>query len=152
MIKVFWDNPYQCTLKTKVVSVNRDWLVFEKTIAYSFAGGQESDKAFINGIPILNSIIEGSLILYQLPEDHGICVGSEVEMTIDWTRRSRLMRLHFAAELILEIVTQKFGYEKIGAHISETKSRIDFISSETIAQNYQKSYLHIMILSRKISL
>jgi hypothetical protein len=30
------------------------------------------------------------------------------------------MRLHFAAELILELVTKKLGLEKIGAHIAES--------------------------------
>lgn len=42
------------------------------------------------------------------------------------------MRLHFAAELILEIVVQNFGFKKVGAHISEEKSRIDFISKSRI--------------------
>lgn len=58
-------------------------------------------------------------------------------MIIDWPRRSRLMRLHFAAELILEIVTQKYKLEKIGAHISETKSRIDFISDQNISHVFE---------------
>ena len=47
-------------------------------------------------------------------------------MTIDWPRRTRLMRLHFAAELVLEISTQKWNLAKVGAHIAETKARIDF--------------------------
>lgn len=34
------------------------------------------------------------------------------------------MRLHFAAELVLELVTQELKLEKIGAHIAETKARI----------------------------
>jgi len=133
MKKVFWDNPYQHTLTTKVASVNGNEVVFEDTIAYSFAGGQESDKATINGIPILTSRMEGNLIYYTLPDNHGLSVGDQVTMEIDWPRRSKLMRLHFAAELILEIVTQKWGFEKVGAHISETKSRIDFISPESIS-------------------
>ena len=133
MKKVFWDNPYQHTLSTKVASVNGNQVLFEETIAYSFAGGQESDKAFINSMPILGSRMEGNLIYYTLPDNHGLVVGDQVEMTIDWPRRLKLMRLHFAAELILEIVTQKFGFEKVGAHISETKSRIDFIAPESIS-------------------
>jgi Ser-tRNA(Ala) deacylase AlaX len=43
------------------------------------------------------------------------------------------MRLHFAAELILEIVTQKYHLEKVGAHIAENKSRIDFKSDTNIS-------------------
>lgn len=58
-------------------------------------------------------------------------------MVIDWPRRYRLMRLHFAAELVLEIITQKFRLEKAGAHISETKARIDFIFDEHISSIFE---------------
>ena len=48
-------------------------------------------------------------------------------MAIDWERRYRLMRLHFAAELVLEVVYRQFeGIGKIGAHIAEDKARLDF--------------------------
>lgn len=137
MKKVFWDNPYQHTLTTKVTSVDGNILTFEETIAYSFAGGQESDKAYINDITILDSTREGNVIFYTLPEGHGFSVGDVVTMTIDWPRRHRLMRLHFAAELILEIVTQKYGLEKVGAHIAETKSRIDFKSDTNISSLFE---------------
>ncbi len=137
MRKVFWDNPYQHILTTTVASVDGNKLLFEETIAYSFAGGQESDKAYINGLPILDSVREGNLIYYTLPEGHNLSIGDEVIMTIDWPRRYRLMRLHFAAELILEIVTKKFGFEKIGAHIAETKSRIDFIANTNITPLFE---------------
>ena len=128
MKKIFWENPYQHTLETHVTSVDGNRVLFDATIAYSFAGGQESDKAWVNGIPILDSMREGNLIYYTLPEGHGLSAGDAVTMTIDWPRRNRLMRLHFAAELILEIVTQNYHWEKVGAHIAETKSRIDFNS------------------------
>ncbi|MEL6308118.1 MAG: alanyl-tRNA editing protein, partial [Chloroflexota bacterium] len=43
------------------------------------------------------------------------------------------MRLHFAAEIILELMYQHYGpIEKIGAHISEDKSRIDFAYPESV--------------------
>lgn len=136
MRKVFWDNPYQTHLRTQVVAVNGNELLFESTIAYSFAGGQESDKATVNGIPILNSRREDNLIYYILPENHGLKAGDSVLMEIDWPRRSRLMRLHFAAELMLEIVTQRWGLEKVGAHIAEHKSRIDFKSDQNISTHF----------------
>jgi len=136
--KVFWDNPYQHILITHVASVDGNQLLFDETIAYSFAGGQESDKAYINGIPVLSSSMQGNLIFYTLPDGHNLKVGDLVTMTIDWPRRSRLMRLHFAAELILEIVTQKFHLEKVGAHISETKSRIDFKSDSNISTHFEE--------------
>ena len=133
MKKVFWDNPYQYNLITHVLSVNGNHILFDETIAFSFSGGQESDKAYINGINVLDSEMKGNLIYYTLPEGHGLSVGDEAMMEIDWPRRYRLMRLHFAAELVLELVTQKLQIEKIGAHIAEAKARIDFFYDENIS-------------------
>lgn len=137
MQKVFWKNPYQHHLITKVAAVEGNQILLEETIAYSFSGGQESDKAFINGLLVSDSKMYGKLIAYTLPDDHGITKGDQVEMKIDWPRRYRLMRLHFAAELVLEIVTQKFNLKKVGAHISESKSRIDFLWDKNISSTFE---------------
>lgn len=126
MEKIFWSNPYQDQLATVIVSVVGDEVLCESTIAYSFSGGQESDKAWIDDVMILGSRMEDDLIYYTLPENHGLKVGDRVTMRIDWPRRTRLMRLHFAAELVLEIVTKKWSLSKVGAHIAENKARIDF--------------------------
>ena len=133
MQKTFWENPYQRTLTTHAVSVSDTQILLKETIAFSFSGGQESDKASLNGYPILDSKIEDTLIYYTLGEGHSISPGDEVYMEIDWPRRYRLMRLHFAAELILELVTRKLNVEKIGAHIAEEKARIDFIFDRNIS-------------------
>lgn len=138
MRKVFWDDPYQTSLETTVTFVDCNEVLFAETIAFSFCGGQESDEAFINDTPILSSRMEGVLIYYTLPENHGLSVGDQVTMTINWPRRYSLMRLHFAAELILEIVTQKYGLEKIGAHISPLKARIDFKSDRKISDHFNE--------------
>jgi hypothetical protein len=110
MKKIFLENPYQQSLVTRVAEVDGDRLLFAETIAFSFLGGQESDKATVNGLSVLDSKMHGHLIYYTLPAGHGLSVGDEVTMEIDWPRRHRLMRLHFAAELVLEIVTRRYGF------------------------------------------
>ncbi len=132
MKKVFWDNPYQCHLNTHVAAIHGNRILFDETIAFSFSGGQESDKGTVNGMEILSSEIKGPDIYYALPKEHGLSVGDNVIMQIDWPRRYRLMRLHFAAELTLELVTRKLVIEKIGAHIAEDKARIDFAYDHNI--------------------
>lgn len=133
MRKVFWEDPYQRILTTNVASVSGPRVLLEETIAFSFSGGQESDRATINGLPVINSEIEGNLIYYTLEKGHGLSPGDQVTIEIDWPRRYRLMQLHFAAELILELVTRKLGLEKIGAHIAENKARIDFVCDKNIS-------------------
>jgi len=129
--KLFWEDPYQTHLTTTVSEVAGDLVMLESTIFFAQSGGQESDAGTIAGLPVLTARKEGLEISYQLPPDHRLQVGQLVEVEIDWLRRYCLMRLHFAAEIVLELVYRKFpGIEKIGAHIGSEKARIDFVAEE----------------------
>jgi alanyl-tRNA synthetase len=137
--KLFWENPYLTTLETVVESVVGDAITLRETIFYAFSGGQESDNGTIGGYFVIESRISGFDIQYKLPEDHGFKPGDRVRIEIDWDRRYRLMQLHFAAELILELVYRELGsVEKIGAHIAPDKARIDFRWPENISSLFPK--------------
>jgi alanyl-tRNA synthetase len=125
--KVFWDDPYLIELHARVMSVGGNTVTLDRTIFYAASGGQESDTGTIGRFIVLNAEKRGTEIYYTLEGPHDLKTGNEVLVKIDWTRRYRLMRLHFAAEIILELVYQLFGKPyKIGANISEEKARIDF--------------------------
>ncbi len=132
--KVFWKDPYRTELDTTVVSVAGNQVTVASTIFFASSGGQESDTGSMNGLPVLEARREGAQIVYSLPDDHGLRPGDRVRMRIDWERRYRLMRLHFAAELVLELVYRSLpGVEKVGAHISADRARIDFLWPENIS-------------------
>ena len=132
--KLFWEDPYLTTLETVVESIVGDSITLRETIFYALSGGQESDAGTIGGYPVLDARKSGVDIHYVLPEGHALKSGDSVRVEIDWDRRYRLMRLHFAAELILELVYRELGdVEKIGAHIAPGKARIDFYWPENIS-------------------
>lgn len=125
--KLFWDDPYATRLDTRIAAVDGPDVRLEETILYAFSGGQESDTGTIGGRRLVSARKDGRDIVYTLAGDHGLAPGDAVTIEVDWPRRYRLMRLHFAAELVLELAYRRLGpVEKIGAHIAETKSRIDF--------------------------
>ena len=131
--KQFWTDPYQTTLTTTVQQVDGQQVWLQDTIFYAFSGGQESDAGTIGGWPVALAEKQERDIVYTLPAAHGLTAGDAVEVAIDWPRRYRLMRLHFAAELTLETIYRDFaGVEKIGAHIAADKARIDFALPEPI--------------------
>jgi Ser-tRNA(Ala) deacylase AlaX len=135
--KLFWQDPYLTQLDTHITHVEGNDVTVAETIFYAFSGGQESDSGTIGGHPVLQARKDGKEIIYTLEENHGLKVGDAVTMTIDWERRYRLMRLHFAAELVLELAYQNLkGIEKIGAHIAQDKARIDFIWPQSIAPSF----------------
>ena len=133
--KIFWENPYLTNLKAKISSVDQVLVTLDQTIFYAFSGGQESDSGTIGGYPVLKAEKSEFEIFYTLPEDHTLKVGDDVDVHIDWDRRYKLMRLHFAAELVLELICRKYpSTEKVGAHIAQDKARIDFQWPENISK------------------
>lgn len=134
-IKVFWQDPYARTLEgARVTSVTGNAVTLDRTIFYAESGGQESDAGTIGGRVVVRAEKRGREIVYTLADGHGLDLGDVVDAAIDWPRRYRLMRLHFAAEVVLELAYRHLApIEKIGAHIAADKARIDFRFDGNIA-------------------
>lgn len=134
MDKVFWRDPYCAAMDATVATVSDRRVTLRETIFFAFSGGQESDRGTIGGISVAEAETEGRDIVYTLEDAPHFGPGDTVEVKIDWERRYRLMRLHFAAEIVLAVTTRAIPtIERIGAHISETKSRIDFRLDQPIS-------------------
>ena len=132
--KMFWEDPYLTEIKTNITGVNGNEVTVDRTIFYAFSGGQESDHGSIGTHRVIEARKDGKEIIYTMEDDHGLQPEDCVTMTIDWERRYRLMRLHFAAEILLELVYRMLeGIEKIGAHIAQDKARLDFRWHENIS-------------------
>lgn len=132
--KLFWDDPGRTVLDTQITAVDGAVVELAETIFFAFSGGQESDAGTIGGLPVFDACKDGRRIFYTLPADHPFRPGDAVRVEIDGVRRRALMRLHFAAELVLELACRKLpGAEKIGAHIAVDKARIDFAWPHSVA-------------------
>lgn len=132
--KIFWIDPYCINKEATVTSSIGPEIKLDATIFFAFSGGQESDQGTIGGVEVLSAKKEGLEIVYTLPPDHGLAIGQKVQIEIDWARRYRLMRLHFAAELVLELFYRELdGVNKVGAHIAQNKARIDFSWPQSIS-------------------
>lgn len=133
--KLFWEDPYRTRATARVTAVDGASVTLDETVFYAESGGQESDTGTVGGFEVQEARKDGTAIRYTLPAGHELAVGDTVEIAIDWTRRYRLMRLHFAAEVVLELVTRDFGpVEKTGAHIAADKARIDFAWEGSIGE------------------
>lgn len=141
-------------LNTYVTDVQGDDITVAQTIFFAFSGGQESDHGTIGDCSVLQARTEGRKIVYTLEQGHGLKKGDPVAVMIDWERRYRLMRLHFAAEIVLELTYRNLeSIKKIGAHIAQDKARIDFEWGENISKVLtviQKEAMNIIEANREI--
>ncbi|CAJ0810350.1 Alanine--tRNA ligase [Ralstonia flaminis] len=132
--KLFWEDAYLTQHRPTVSSVDGAEVRLEATIFFAFSGGQESDAGSIGGYAVEEARKDALDIIYRLHEDHTLKVGQAVDVVIDWPRRYSLMRLHFAAEMVLQLIYQHVpGITRIGAHISADKARIDFMHDTSLA-------------------
>ncbi len=135
--KLFWTEPYLTHLETRIAGVKGNDVTVEQTIFYALSGGQESDHGAIGNTRVLEARKEGKDIVYTLEDGHGLKSGDQVSMSIDWERRYKLMRLHFAAEIVLELAYRNLiSIRKIGAHIAQDKARIDFEWGENVSKAF----------------
>ncbi len=135
--KIFWVDPYLTELTAKITSVDGEMITVDQTIAYAFSGGQESDGGTIDKYNIIKAEKRDKQIVYFIDDLHELKIDDQVLMRIDWTRRYKLMKLHFAAELVLELIQQNFNDPmKVGAHIAEDKARVDFVWQGNISQTF----------------
>lgn len=125
--KIFWQDPYLTELEARISGVSGNLVTLDRTIIFAFSGGQQSDEGSIGGHRVLAAEKRGREIYYSLEEGHGLKSGEAVRLCIDWPLRYRLMKLHFAAELVLELVYRNYNHpERIGANITADKARVDF--------------------------
>lgn len=145
--KVFWQDPYAISLNTRIISIAGNDVTLAQTILYAFSGGQERDHGTIAGRKVLDARKQGREIIYTLDSTQGLAAGEEVYVALDWERRYMLMRLHFAAELVLELTYRAcLSIEKIGAHIAQDKARIDFAWPESLAPLLPELQAHANLL------
>ena len=133
--KVFWDDPYLTELEARVTGAEDNVITLDRTIAFAFSGGQQSDSGTIGGFEITDAKKDGKEIYYSIAPGHSLKPGDEVLIKIDWEKRYKIMKLHFAAELVLELVYQNYNRpEKIGANITADKARVDFFWKGNISE------------------
>lgn len=153
--KIFWIDPYKDEWTTYVETVSGPELTLKETIFFAFSGGQESDRGSIGGFEVIDARKDGKNIIYTLPEKHSLSAKDLVIVKIDWDRRYRLMRLHFAAELVLELVCKHFpSVVKIGAHIAQEKARIDFAWDQNVSAHLAfltQELQHIVVSDEEIT-
>lgn len=135
--KLFWQNPYLSTAEARITSVNGDTVTLDRTIIFAFSGGQASDSGAIGGFEVLGAEKSGLEIFYRLSGDHTLKTGDTVLLSIDMEKRKKLIRLHFAAEIILELVYRNCGRpEKRGANITDQKARLDFAMDVNVSEYF----------------
>jgi misacylated tRNA(Ala) deacylase len=129
--ELFAVDAYRTEFDATVTDVDREGgrVALARTAFYPVGGGQPSDVGtlqtsegtfFVTGVRrergTIWHTIEG-----ELPD-----VGTEVQGTIDWTRRYQLMRTHTALHVLCGVIWADYGIPVTGGNMEPMKGRLDF--------------------------
>ncbi len=137
---VFHKDPYAVAGKARVLGVRDKYVVFDRTIFYPKAGGQDDDKGYIvysgRKYRVVNVYKVGDVIVHELETRPDIPIGSEVELEIDWSRRYILMRHHTATHVLLGVLRKLYGNHVWQAGVEKTveKARLDITHYKTFTR------------------
>ena len=139
--KLFHENPYLYRTIARVLGVNGNYVVFDRTIFYPKAGGQDHDIGVIIGkngeYKVRNVHKVGEIIVHELGEKPSFVENEEVVMEIDWIRRYILMKHHTATHIILGAARKVLGDHvwQAGAEKTTEKARLDITHYKTLSSN-----------------
>jgi len=126
-----------CYLKefdAKVIDVQNNKVVLDKTAFYVLGGGQPNDTGkLLRGkeeFKVLNVRRDSGKIWHELDKE-GLKIGDIVHGIIDWERRYKLMRMHTAAH-VLTMAIQTFFPDALvtGGQLDLQESRDDYALPE----------------------
>lgn len=113
------------------------WL--DQTLFFPEEGGQSPDIGTIDGVEVLDVQIKNDVITHILAEP--LTVGAMVKGVVDWQHRFYNMQQHSGEHIFSGIVHNRFGYDNVGFHLSDSIVTMDFngvITPEEITEIEEK--------------
>ena len=130
---LFRDDAYLKACEATVVAVNANAVELDRTVFYPLGGGPAGDTGRINELKVVDTRkgAEPDAVLHLMESNPSMKPGDKVQLSIDWERRHRLMRMHTALHLLGSIVRAPVT----GGRIAEDKAHLDFdIELEKLAR------------------
>ena len=122
--KLFWDRPYDTTFDAKIIEIESDGIILDRTLFYPEGGNQISDKGVINRggkkFKVDHVSKKGDLIVHHISEPFGGILKKDqvIEGEIDWEYRYGVMRAHSSQHILSAVFKNLYGIDTIRANIS----------------------------------
>ena len=128
--QIYNSDAYKQELESKIIEINEDYIVLDKTIFFPGGGGQPNDIGFISlgkeEIEINKVSWKDGKIAHFFADLKGLSVGDTVLCSIDWDRRFKLMRTHTALHILCGVVWRDYKASVTGGNMEPLKGRMDF--------------------------
>ncbi|MCR4674021.1 MAG: hypothetical protein K5675_03345 [Lachnospiraceae bacterium] len=142
-IKLYDNDAYQTTCESQIISCEKITdttydVILNQTIFFPEEGGQTPDKGTINGFKVIDVQIKDEIITHTISTQKTPFQDNEtVSCEIDWSHRFSNMQQHTGEHIFSGFVHDKFGYENVGFHLSDSIVTMDYNGPMTEEEIYE---------------
>lgn len=139
--KLYYTNPEQKEFEARVLEVNKNKIILDKTLFYPEGGGQPADHGTISGrdheANVFNVQNNNGVIVHEMDSEECFKKGDIVKGRIDWERRLAHMRHHTATHIVNESAKLVLGKHiwQTGAQKSTDRARLDLTHFKRITED-----------------
>lgn len=126
MERLYYEDAYIKEFSARVLKIDENGVVLDKTAFFPEGGGQTSDVGTLSGkyVCAVNEI--NGVIYHKIKGDIPFVVGDSVEGAVDFHKRFSDMQNHTGEHIVSGIVHNRYGYENVGFHLNEKEVALDF--------------------------
>jgi len=132
---IYYQDQYKKEFETKVVKIEGNRILLDKTIFIPATNTEPADIGKINGTKISGSKKEGDDVWHITPKEISTNVGDRVSLELNWNKRLIAMKLHSALHLLAGPFDKDFNQRAVAGAVKGTQSYLVFkeeISDEII--------------------
>jgi alanyl-tRNA synthetase len=153
--RLYWDDAYMKEFTAKVLSVDENKVVLDRTCFYPQGGGQVGDTGTISGNRVIDTRKDGETIVHFLESKPNISIGDSVSCMIDWERRYSIMKLHSASHIMEYCLFQTFkNLQLVGTYVTEKHDKSTYSSEKKIEASDIEKIMHCTndFIDRKLNI
>jgi len=134
--KLYYEDEDVFDFKARVLKIDKEAVILDKTAFYPRGGGQEPDLGDINGFRVYDVEIFDDVIVHKV-KDHKLKVGQTVQCKVDKKRRKQIKMHHTATHLINAVSRKVLGDHvwQAGAKKDIDKAHLDISHYENLTDN-----------------
>lgn len=137
--KLYYDSAYtkewQTTISRTMEKEGQLYVLLEETAFYPHGGGQPCDHGHINGIPVLDVILEEDEVLHKV---ESLPAEPQVSCKIDWSIRFDHMQQHSGQHLLSAVCRDLYEAMTVSFHLGFDYCTIDVETLELDASKLAK--------------
>ena len=123
---IYYENQYKKDIEAKVVKVEGNKVLLDRTIFIPQTNTEPGDFGKINNMQIAGSKKEGNDVWHIIPKQIPFKVGDKVKLELDWYKRLLAMRLHSALHLLAGPFDKNFGKRAVAGAVKGNQAYLIF--------------------------